>query len=102
MDYYTKIVNKVNDKDIGLVVLNAGLFTAGRFELSTLQENQNMIDCNVYHVSALLKKFVPQLVARDHKAGLITVSSGMGYTPAPGAVTYAATKSLVTYLTKGL
>ena len=58
-----------------------------------------MVDCNAYQVTALLKKFVPRLISRDKRAGLITVSSGLGYTPTPGSVTYAATKALVTYLT---
>ncbi len=36
MEYYEKIIKQVDDKDIGLVVLNAGVNTAGKYELSTL------------------------------------------------------------------
>ena len=56
---------------------------------------ESMLDTNVYHVAAFVKKFLPGLIARDKKFGLVTVSSVIGYIPSPMNITYAATKAFI-------
>ena len=61
------------------------------------------MDVNMYHPTAMLKKFLPGLTTRkQHKSGLIIVSSMTGETPSPAACTYAASKAYVNYLGKGI
>lgn len=63
-----------------------------------------MLDANIYHVAAFIKKFLPDLLNRKDKTpfGLIAVSSDIGLCPAPNNAVYAATKVFVNYLTEGI
>lgn len=82
--------------DIGLLIANAGIYIPGKFFEIDGSILESMLDANVYHVAAIIKKFLPQLVQRKGKRfGIITVSSAVGYTPCPYNTTYAATKSFV-------
>ena len=77
----------------------------GPFENISMQDDQAMIDCNVYHYCAFIKKFLPELLERSDettKSGLIVVSSGTGYVSCPNMLTYAATKGLINFLVLSL
>lgn len=63
------------------------------------------MDVNMYQPTAMLKKFLPNLLdrTRDKKqSGLIVVSSMTGNSALPAGATYAASKAYVNYLTLGL
>lgn len=62
-----------------------------------------MLDANIYHVVALVKKSLEVLTKRENKQfGLITVSSGTAHYPVPNATTYSSTKAFVNLLTLGI
>ena len=50
--------------DIGLLVVNAGHFINGDLVEAKADEMQALMDLNMYHPTAMLKKFIPILTAR--------------------------------------
>lgn len=67
MAFYEKIREEVGDKDIGLLIANAGIYHPGRFWKIDAEVHESMLDCNIYHVTALLRTFLPQLKARKNE-----------------------------------
>ena len=45
--------------DVGLLVINAGLLSHVFLERASSHEIQAMMDVNMYHPTAMLKKFLP-------------------------------------------
>ena len=48
MDFYDKIMSQVQDIDIGLVVVNAGVANHGSFLKSGIELHEQTLDVNVY------------------------------------------------------
>ena len=84
--------------DIGLLVINAGVIQKGKLSNASLKEVQALMDVNMYHPTAMLKKFLPRLKKREKQCGIVVVSSTAGSVALPGLATYAASKSYVSYL----
>lgn len=84
MEFYKAIAEEMSDiqADIGLLVLNAGVMTIGRYETMSAKAMQDMLDLNVYQVTGMAKHMVPALAERK-KSGLIMVSSVAGSCPVP-------------------
>lgn len=70
----------------------------------TGDEIQSLLDVNMYHPTAVLKKFIPELSKRrdDVKSGIIFVSSVQEYVAMPAAAAYAASKAFVGYLARAV
>jgi len=69
----------------------------------TGDEIQSLLDVNMYHPTAVLKKFLPELSKRkDVKSGIIFVSSVQEYVAMPAAAAYAASKAFVGYLARAV
>lgn len=117
MDFYKNIAEKVGGKDIGLLVLNAGMGTKGGIEDKKGSEIQPVLDVNIYHVAALMKFLLPMLDKRENhgvelnqgklKSGIIVVSSiaavfpsGVG-TSGKGNI-YSGSKVFCDYLLKAV
>ena len=98
MAFYSKIVEKVKDLDIGLCVINAGVCHADYIDRVPTNLLQEMIDVNTYHVGALLQKFTTMLSQRNKPAGIIINSSIAAQFHAPRNFTYSATKVFAKYL----
>jgi short-subunit dehydrogenase len=92
MEYFETIKRNVKDLDIALLVVNAGCMSTGRFDKITSINLQQMLDANVYHFAAMLKKFIPNLLARSNKSGVIITSSVASLTPLANNSTYHASK----------
>ena len=77
MQKYEELVELVKRAqiDIGLLVVNAGHFMMGDFAEAKADEMQALLDLNMYHPTAMLKKFIPILTERDKQSGLIIMSS---------------------------
>jgi short-subunit dehydrogenase len=56
----------------------------------------------MYHYAVFLKKFLPRLLEREAKSGIIAISSLSSYFSCPGGITYAATKTFVSHLVQSL
>lgn len=87
MDYYGQISEKVEDLDIGLLVVNAGVAYDGRFEHTDPSKLQKMIDVNSYQVGALINHFLERFQSRGgfskclNRSGIIVVSSNASWSP---------------------
>jgi short-subunit dehydrogenase len=102
MQYYEdKVLAEIRRAklDVSMVVLNAGVMHLGFLDRKQDEKLlRDTLDCNVYHVVSLLKKFLPGLVSRTNRSGLVVVSSIAGYAPIPGVVDYAASKAFLNHL----
>lgn len=93
MDYFEDIKKRVADLEIGMVIVNAGAMHTGRFEKQTGLGLQQMLDANVYHFAAMLKKFIPVLISNDMKqCGIIITASLATLTPLANNAAYHASK----------
>ena len=94
--------------DVSLLILNAGLLSRGELINTKPGEIQALMDVNMYHPTAMLKKFVPGLLNRSSEnrrkkqSGLIVVSSSLATSATPASCTYSASKAYLEYLCFGL
>ena len=65
MDYYENIKKELIELDIGLLIVNAGIYRPGDFTQINTDVQESMLDANVYHVAAFVKKFLPGLIGRS-------------------------------------
>ncbi len=101
-DYKEKIADKLKDIDIAMLFLNAGYLPVGPFADMSYMDIQRTVGCNALHPIYLAKVLVDQLLARNHLTALVITSSGLGIIPAPGVITYSASKSFASFLAIGL
>ncbi len=87
-----RILTKLQEKAIDVLIHNAGINAVGRFSDIDIENQEQVIAVNFYApmllTAALLKA---DLIAKG--ASIIFISSLSHYTSYPGAATYAATKS---------
>ena len=96
-----KVLDRVADLDLGLVVAAAGFGTSGPFTGGTRDDELAMLDVNCRAVLLLCLGVTPQLVSRG-RGGLILLSSIVAFQGTPGSAHYAATKAYVQTLAEGL
>ena len=98
--FYDDIMRQVEDLDIGLVVLNAGVSNSGYISEIDIAELEQTLDVNVYQYSLLTHKIAKKLESRQaEQSGLVLISSVAAELPgAVGFVTYGASKVFVKYL----
>lgn len=70
----------------------------GRFVKQPESALQQMLDANVYHFAAMLKKFLPQLCQRNRASGVIVTASLATLTPLANNAPYHASKVFESYL----
>lgn len=105
-EYETVVADPLKDLDIGILIVNAGMMTAGFVEQLSLAEVQTMVSVNVCHVAYTTKVFVQKMVERFKttglKSGLIITSSAGALAPMPGATVYSASKAFDHFVACGL
>ena len=84
--------------DVGLLVVNAGHFMTGDLAEAKVEDIQALMDLNLYQPTAMLKKFIPILTARDKQSGLIIMSSLTSRASMPGIAISSSTKAYLSYL----
>ena len=86
MQRYDELIELVKRAqiDVGLLVVKAGHFMMGDLAEAKASEMQALMDLNMYHPTAMLKKFIPMLTERDKPSGLIIMSSITGRACMPG------------------
>lgn len=98
MDLY----NQVKDKDIDIVINNAGFGVFGEFHKTNLDKELDLIDTNIKAVHVLTKLFLKDFIKKD-KGYILNVSSSAGFMPAgPLMASYYASKSYVLSLTSSI
>ena len=76
MQEYKKLVLfNLTDLNIGILILNAGVFNDGTFsELSTTNKIEESLFVNAIHVVYLLKMLLPHLHKRKHRSAVLITS----------------------------
>ncbi len=100
-DNVYKLYNKVKDKDIDLVINNAGFGLFGEFVETDLETELKMIDLNIVQYHILTKLFLKDMIKKD-KGYILNVCSSAGFMAGPRLSTYYATKNYVTKLTMAI
>ncbi len=91
----------VKDKEIDMLINNAGFGLFGKFLETDLDTELKMIDLNVVCSHILTKLFLKDMVKRD-KGYILNVCSSAGFMAGPNLSTYYATKNYITKLTMAI
>lgn len=96
-----KLYELTKDKQVDMLINNAGFGLAGEFAEADLYTELNMINVNIKAVHILTKLFVRDFIERD--SGIIlNVASSAGFMAGPLLSTYYATKNYVLRLTEAI
>ncbi len=90
-----------NDFVVDILVNNAGYGLSGNVENYDMAAYHNMMQVNMATPLALILQFLPQL-KQQPKAYILNIASSAAYQAVPGLCVYAATKSFVFSLSRGL
>lgn len=93
-----KLYEQVKDKNIEILINNAGFGDIGAFRKTHMDKELSMIDLNIKAVHVLTKLFLNDFVKND-SGYILNVSSSASFQPGPLMATYYSTKSYVTHLT---
>ena len=86
---------KLNELDIGILALNAGVWEEGPLDLVEDAKIERTLNINVLHVVYLYKALVQKMRARDIKSACLITSSGLANATWPGLALYCSSKALV-------
>lgn len=96
-----EIFMQLKDREIDIVVNNAGFGAVGPFSELDYKRQVDMIKLNVTALTSLTRLFIPRMVERN-SGGILNVGSLAGFQPGPYATIYYATKAFVLSFTEGL
>ncbi|MCX7876337.1 MAG: SDR family oxidoreductase [Melioribacteraceae bacterium] len=96
-NFYEKIENQINDKEIGILINNAGFGYRKDFIESNIDDNVKMVKVNCIAPVILTHKILPKMIERK-KGALIFLGSIVAFQPTPTTAVYAATKAFDAYL----
>ena len=100
-DAVDNIKNKVGDKEIGVLINNAGYGMLGKFHENDYDYQIEMVKLNCVVPVALSHAFIDQMVKRG-KGAVIFLASTAAYQGVPLFSVYAATKVFNLFLAEGL
>ena len=89
------------EKDIDILINNAGLGAFGNFDETDLDKELDLIKTNVTAVHILTKLYLKDMVKED-KGIILNVSSIAGFMPGPLMAAYYASKAYVLRLSEGI
>ncbi len=96
------LYEKCKEKDVEVLVNNAGFGAFGEFNDIPLEKDMEMLSVNVGAVHILTKLFLKDFIEKD-KGRILNVASAAGFMPAgPLLSTYYATKSYVLTLCQSI
>lgn len=98
VDNCKKLYEQVKEKNIDILINNAGFGDIGAFRKTDMNKELSMIDLNVKAVHILTKLFLNDFVKRD-SGHILNVSSTSAFQPGPLMATYYSTKCYVYHLT---
>ncbi len=96
-----KLYDMVKDKNIEILINNAGFGLIGPFNESNISKELDMIDLNIKAFHVLTKLFISDFIKRD-SGYILNVSSSAAFQPGPLMATYYSTKAYVYNLTLAL
>lgn len=89
------------EKDIDLLVNNAGFGLYGEFTKTDLSKEVNMIDTNITALHILMKLYLQEMI-KENKGQILNVASIAGFMPGPLMATYYASKNYVVALSRAV
>jgi uncharacterized protein len=92
---------RLGDREVDVLVLNAGFGFSGRFVDQGEENITRMITLNCTNTALLARKLLPGMLGRGRGA-VIIVSSVLGFIPGPETSVYAATKAFDLFLGESL
>lgn len=96
------LYEKCKNKDVEILVNNAGFGNFGEFYKTDLSKDMEMVDLNVKALHILTKLFLSEFKQKN-KGKILNVASAAGFMPeGPMLSTYYATKAYVLSLTRGI
>lgn len=93
-----KLYDIVKNKNIDILINNAGFGDAGHFNKTSLDKELDMINVNIKAYHILTKLFLKDFTEKKH-GRILNVASMAGFMPGPYMATYYATKSYILNLT---
>ena len=100
-DECLRLYREASAYGVDILVNNAGFGLYGKFSVTELDRELDMIDVNIGAVHILTKLFLRDFSARD-KGYILNVASIAGFMPGPLMATYYATKNYVVRLTEAV
>ncbi len=88
--------------NVGVVILNAGFGTSGKFIDSDIEQEVNMLELNCKSVLMMAHHFANKMKTQPKKGAMVFMSSMVAFQGVPNAANYAATKAYVQSLGEGL
>ena len=89
------------NKDIDILINNAGFGDCGHFEETSLDKDIQMIHTNIIAYHILTKLYLKEMIKKD-SGKILNVASIAGFMPGPLMATYYATKNYVVSLTRAI
>lgn len=101
MEEVQKLHDFTKDKDVDVLVNNAGVLYGGLPHEADIQAEMQMIDTNVKAVHYLTRLFLVDMIKKD-RGRILNMSSVSGWTPTPMLGTYGACKSFILSFSESL
>lgn len=98
--HYEEFVERFNDKDIAILVNNAGVADYNPFHEIRPEAVSMMMQVNDVAVIALSKIFFNKFLKREKRGGIINMASGVGLASNKLVSIYPSTKAFVKYFTE--
>jgi len=98
VDNCKKLYEQVKEKNIDILINNAGFGDIGAFRKTDMNKELSMIDLNIKAVHILTKLFLNNFVKKDN-GYILNVSSASAFQPGPLMATYYSTKCYAYHLT---
>ena len=100
-DFLPKLIEKVGDREVGILINNAGFGSIGEYNKIDSTHETDMVKLNCVAPTILTHHFVEQMVERK-KGAVIFLGSVASFYPVPFMTTYSATKIFNAYLGESL
>jgi len=97
-----RIYQKAGNLDTSVLVNNAGTFINKPYLKASFEEIRDLVIMNALSHALITRAFLPQLTTRSQKSAIINVSSLSSLHPIPHQQVYAASKTFIDYLSRGL
>ena len=91
-NFLGELLNIIGDREVSILINNAGFGSRGLFADADSQHETNMIKVNCIAPTILTHHFAPLMIKRN-KGAIIFLGSVVAFQPTPFMATYAATKA---------
>jgi len=95
------LITAIGNRDVGVLVNNAGFGTHGRVAETDAQRDHELVAVNIDALVRLTHALMPGMLARK-RGGILNVASAIAFQPAPYQATYGASKAFVLSFSQAL